>query len=171
MSAPSSPITRLLAAVTSLGTSELAQKKPFQNLDEDRPIGGSIGSISRFIPLGSSVSEGANLGSSLAQVGGSQVSSEVGKKAGGALGAGAADTLGLQETLPARQDPKQKMASREQARVGVENAAKSASDYLAANPLPQTPEEEEAARQRAQRLGRSGSKRASQYLAASPGGL
>jgi hypothetical protein len=46
-------------------------------------------------------------------------------------------------------------------------AAKSAAEYLAANPLPQTPEEELASRRRAQAAGASrlGGKRPSQYLA------
>jgi hypothetical protein len=51
--------------------------------------------------------------------------------------------------------------------AAAESAAKSAAEYLAANPLPQTPEEELASRRRAQAAGASrlGGKRPSQYLA------
>ena len=44
------PVARTLAAVFTLGTSELGQEKPFQDVtEEDRPIGGASGSGARFI--------------------------------------------------------------------------------------------------------------------------
>lgn len=48
------PVMRSLAAVGSLGLSELTQKKPFQDLGSDNPTKGT-GGIIRFIPGGSQV--------------------------------------------------------------------------------------------------------------------
>ncbi len=41
----------MMAAAVTVGTSELGQKKPFQNMtDEDKPTGGASGSPLRFLP-------------------------------------------------------------------------------------------------------------------------
>lgn len=45
------PVMRSLAAAVTLGTSELGQKKPFQNMtDKDEPTGGVTGGPLRFLP-------------------------------------------------------------------------------------------------------------------------
>ncbi len=45
------PIARTLAAAVTVGTSELGQKKPFQNMtDKDEPTGGMTGGPLRFLP-------------------------------------------------------------------------------------------------------------------------
>lgn len=47
----SGPVSRSIAAAVTLGTSELGQKKPFQNItDKDEPIGGASGGPLRFLP-------------------------------------------------------------------------------------------------------------------------
>jgi len=46
------PVARTLAAVFTVGLSELGQEKPFQDVtEEDRPIGAASGSGARFIAL------------------------------------------------------------------------------------------------------------------------
>ena len=44
------PVFRAIAAVSTLGGSELTQKKPFQDPGSDRPIGGAAGGPLRLIP-------------------------------------------------------------------------------------------------------------------------
>ena len=58
------PVLRNLAIPVTLGLSELSQKKPFQNLADDAPIGGIGGSPLRFIPIAGQVATtaGAVLG-------------------------------------------------------------------------------------------------------------
>ena len=44
------PVMRSLAALGTLGLSETAQKKPFQDLGNDNPVNSAAGGPLRFIP-------------------------------------------------------------------------------------------------------------------------
>src|SRR5574343_1954001 len=46
------PVFRSLAALGTLGLSEAAQKKPFQDLGNDNPVNAAAGGPLRFIPGG-----------------------------------------------------------------------------------------------------------------------
>jgi hypothetical protein len=49
------PVFRSLAALGTLGLSEAAQKKPFQDLGNDNPVNASAGGPLRFIPGGAQI--------------------------------------------------------------------------------------------------------------------
>ena len=49
------PVMRSIAALGTLGLSEVAQKKPFQDLGNDNPVNGMAGGPLRFIPGGAQI--------------------------------------------------------------------------------------------------------------------
>ena len=51
----SGPVFRSIAAVSTLGLSETAQKKPFQNFGGDNPVSSMAGGPLRFIPGGAQI--------------------------------------------------------------------------------------------------------------------
>src|SRR5574343_299261 len=57
------PIMRSLAAVGTLGLSEAAQKKPFQDLGSDNPVNAAAGGPLRFIPGGAQIAALMGMGS------------------------------------------------------------------------------------------------------------
>lgn len=54
------PFARALAIPVTLGLSELSQKKPFQDLHEDKPVDGMGGTPLRFIPIAGQVAQTAS---------------------------------------------------------------------------------------------------------------
>ena len=57
------PIMRSLAAVGTLGLSEAAQKKPFQDFGNDNPVNATAGGPLRFIPGGAQIAALMGMGS------------------------------------------------------------------------------------------------------------
>ena len=56
------PVFRSLAALGTLGLSEAAQKKPFQDLGNDNPVNASAGGPLRFIPGGAQIAAVMGMG-------------------------------------------------------------------------------------------------------------
>ena len=56
------PVMRSLAALGTLGISEVAQKKPFQDLGNDNPVNGMAGGPLRFIPGGAQIAAVMGMG-------------------------------------------------------------------------------------------------------------
>jgi hypothetical protein len=59
------PVLRALAGAATLGGSELAQKKPFQDPLKDRPTSGMSGSLLRFLPGASAATGAVDLGAQM----------------------------------------------------------------------------------------------------------
>lgn len=59
------PVMRSLAALGTLGLSEVAQKKPFQDLGNDNPVNGMAGGPLRFIPGGAQIAAVMGMGTDL----------------------------------------------------------------------------------------------------------
>ncbi len=59
------PVMRSLAALGTLGISEVAQKKPFQDLGNDNPVNGMAGGPLRFIPGGAQIAAVMGMGTDL----------------------------------------------------------------------------------------------------------
>jgi len=56
------PVFRSLAALGTLGLSETAQKKPFQDLGNDNPVNSTAGGPLRFIPGGAQIAAVMGMG-------------------------------------------------------------------------------------------------------------
>ena len=56
------PVFRSLAALGTLGLSETAQKKPFQDLGGDNPVNSTAGGPLRFIPGGAQIAAVMGMG-------------------------------------------------------------------------------------------------------------
>jgi hypothetical protein len=56
------PVMRSLAALGTLGLSETAQKKPFQDLGNDNPVNSAAGGPLRFIPGGAQIAAVMGMG-------------------------------------------------------------------------------------------------------------
>lgn len=56
------PVMRSLAALGTLGLSEAAQKKPFQDLGNDNPVNAAAGGPLRFIPGGAQIAAVMGMG-------------------------------------------------------------------------------------------------------------
>ena len=56
------PVFRSLAALGTLGLSETAQKKPFQDFGNDNPVNAAAGGPLRFIPGGAQIAAVMGMG-------------------------------------------------------------------------------------------------------------
>jgi hypothetical protein len=133
---------RAVSAALSLGTSELAQKKPFQDIDKDRPIGGASASPLRFVPAG-----GATLGAvtDVAKLGGpppppddeaNALDAEAAKADAEKVSAAqrAADDLAARTETPQEALDARKRASGVAERLGIRGRRRTASDTLLGGP-------------------------------------